>query len=432
MRVLWFANAPANATEYLPEYSKDGLFGGGWLKSIDKALQTKVDLHIAFYYPKRNDPFKYLNTTYHPIGNKNWKLVAIKEIFWQRFINQQDLSKYLKIVNLVEPDIIHIHGTENPFGCIIGKTDVPVVTSIQGDIIVIQHKYFSGIEHKYLNTTLPLSIGFRRILLGTNFRHNYRSFIKMKKREERNLLNSKYIIGRTDWDRRIISIQAPGSLYFHGGEILRDSFYQTKWTLHEPKERIIIHTTTSNSFCKGLETLCQALFELNKLGIKVDWCITGIKENDLIVKIVKKKLKNKYPVNGLRFLGNQTEQQLAEFLLETDIYVMPSHIENSPNSLCEAMLLGMPCIATFAGGTGSMLKDGEEGIMIQDGDPWALAGAILELYRDPLKAQKYGQNARQRALIRHDKETITNGLIEIYQNIWNLNYKEKDQSLCNE
>jgi glycosyltransferase involved in cell wall biosynthesis len=96
------------------------------------------------------------------------------------------------------------------------------------------------------------------------------------------------------------------------------------------------------------------------------------------------------------------------------------------------MLLGMPCIATFAGGTGSMLKDGEEGIMIQDGDPWALAGSILELYRDPVKAQKYGQNARQRALIRHDKETITNGLIDIYQKVLDLNFKAKNQSLCNE
>jgi glycosyltransferase involved in cell wall biosynthesis len=432
MRVLWFANAPANATEYLPEYSKGEILGGGWLKSIDKALRIKAELHIAFYYPKRNDSFKYLNTTYHPIGNKNWKLVALKEIFWQKFIDQQDLSKYLKIINSVKPDIIHIHGTENPFGCIIEKTDIPVVTSIQGDIIVIQHKYFSGIEHKYLNITRPLSSGFKKILLGTNFRHNYRSFIKMKKREERNLLNSKYIIGRTDWNRRVTSIQAPGSHYFHGDEILRDSFYQTRWTPHEPKELIIIHTTTSNSYYKGLETLCQALYELNKLGIKVDWRVAGINENDLIVKIVRKKLKNKYPVYGLRFLGKLNEQQLVEILLEADIYVLPSHIENSPNGLCEAMLLGMPCIATFAGGTGSMLKDGEEGIMIQDGDPWALAGSILELYRDPVKAQKYGQNARQRALIRHDKETITNGLIDIYQKVLDLNFKAKNQSLCNE
>jgi glycosyltransferase involved in cell wall biosynthesis len=420
MKVLWFANAPGNATECL----KDVTISGGWLRSLDKALQIKVELHIAFYYPKRNDSFKYLNAYYYPIGRKNWKLIALREIFWKKFYDQQDLPKYLEIINTVKPDVIHIHGTENPFGCIVGKTDTPIVTSIQGDMIVCHHKYFSGIEQKYLNTIRPLNVGFKEILLGDNFRQRYRSFIKMKKREEKNLLNSKYIIGRTDWDRRITSIQAPNSHYFHGGEILRESFYRTKWLPLESKRQIIVHTTMGNSYFKGLETLCQALYELNNIGIEVNWRVAGIKVNDLIVKIVKKKLKNKYPDHGLKLLGNLTEQQLVEKLLEAEIYVMPSHIENSSNSLCEAMLLGMPCIATFAGGTGSIIKDGEEGLMVQDGDPWALAGAILELYRNPIKAKKYGRIARQRALIRHDKENITNGLIGIYQKILDLNSKK--------
>jgi|WetSurSiteA1Bulk_404760.scaffolds.fasta_scaffold00805_2 glycosyltransferase involved in cell wall biosynthesis len=420
MKILWFSNAPGNATEYL----KDITISGGWLRSLDKALQVKVELHIAFYYPKRNEAFKYLNTIYHPISRKYWKLLALRDIFWKKFYDRQDLPKYLKIIEAIKPDIIHIHGTENPFGCIIGKTDIPVVTSIQGNIIVIQHKYFSGIERKYFNITKPFSNGLKEILLGSNFRRHYRTIIKMRKREERNLLNSEYIIGRTDWNRRIISIQAPNSHYFHGDEILRDSFYQTKWAPHQLKEPIVVHTTMSSGYFKGLETLCQALYELNNIGIEVNWCVAGIKDNDLIVKIVKKKLKNKYPDHGLKLLGNLTEQQLVEKLLEAEIYVMPSHIENSSNSLCEAMLLGMPCIATFAGGTGSIIKDGEEGLMVQDGDPWALAGAILELYRDPIKAQKYGQMARQRALIRHDKENITNGLIGIYQKILDLSSKK--------
>jgi glycosyltransferase involved in cell wall biosynthesis len=111
------------------------------------------------------------------------------------------------------------------------------------------------------------------------------------------------------------------------------------------------------------------------------------------------------------------ERELIEKLKEAHIYIMPSHIENSSNSLCEAMILGMPCIATYAGGTGSILKDGEEGILIQDGDPWAMAGAILELYRNKELSIKYGINARNRALKRHDKNKIVNDLLEIYKNI---------------
>ena len=416
MKVLWFSNSPANATEYLMNVSTVG----GWLVSLDKELQERVELHNAFYYPKRNDSFKYLKTTYHPIGNRNWKLVALKGLLWEKFIDHQDLSKYLEIINSVKPDIIHINGTENPFGCIIGNTKIPVVTSIQGNLTVYKHKYFSGIEKKYLNTITPINTSFKVFLFNPSFRKAYQSFIKIQKREERNLINSKYIIGRTDWDKRITSILAPSSKYFHIDEILRESFYKVRGISSRTGGQIIVHTTTANCYYKGLETLCQALYELNEIGVKVEWRVAGVNANDLIVKIVRKKLKNKFPKHGLYFLGPLNEQQLLNKLLEAEIYVMPSHIENSPNNLCEAMILGIPCIASFAGGTDSLLKNQEEGILVQDGDPWSLAGAVLELHQDPTKAIKFGEAARSRAVIRHNKEKIVEDLICTYENILNI------------
>jgi glycosyltransferase involved in cell wall biosynthesis len=102
---------------------------------------------------------------------------------------------------------------------------------------------------------------------------------------------------------------------------------------------------------------------------------------------------------------------------------MPSYIENSPNNLCEAMILGMPCVATFAGGTGSLLKDGEEGILIQDGDPYVLAGAILELKNYPEKAVEMSQKARASALKRHNVESVTEQYLNIYREIIENNQK---------
>jgi len=98
---------------------------------------------------------------------------------------------------------------------------------------------------------------------------------------------------------------------------------------------------------------------------------------------------------------------------------MTSHIENESNSLYEAMILGLPCISSFVGGTGSTIKDCYNGILIQDGDPWVLAGAILELYNDKEKAILLGQNARETALKRHDKDTIINDIINNYKEIIN-------------
>jgi glycosyltransferase involved in cell wall biosynthesis len=226
----------------------------------------------------------------------------------------------------------------------------------------------------------------------------------------------KNIIGRTEWDRRITSIFAPNSIYYHNDEILRCSFYDHKWLPNKNNQKILF-TTNGNTFYKGFETVCEALYELNKLGSNCRWHVAGINYSDLIVKVTKKKLKDKYPKEGLVLLGNLNERELVKELLHANIYVMPSHIENSPNNLSEAMILGMPCISTFVGGVGSLITDKVNGILIQSGDPWCMAGAILELLSNQDFAEKLGNNARNLALQRHDRERITQGLINIYNNI---------------
>ena len=410
MKVLWFSNSPGSAIEYL----KGGSLGGGWLSALDKSIAQHVELHVAFYYVKYVEPFSYQGIFYDPICYQNWKWQLVKKIFYDKPIDKKDTAKYLKIIEDVKPDIIHILGTENPFGIIAQKTSIPVVVSIQGNITACTQKYFSGIEIKYsFKKDFSTAITF---LTVKSFLANFKRFKKMSKIERRNLIYAKHIIGRTNWDKRLMSVMSPHANYYHNDEILRASFYENKWDAHNG-DTIIIHTTNGNSIFKGFETICEALYELNQLGISVKWQVAGIKPNDVIVKIVKKKLKDRFPLKGLELLGGLSESQLIESLLVADIYVMPSHIENSPNSLCEAMILGMPCIATFTGGTGSMLKDAEEGILIQDGDPWAMAGAILELVKSPERACQYGLKARERALLRHDKMKIVDDLLKIYKQV---------------
>jgi glycosyltransferase involved in cell wall biosynthesis len=254
------------------------------------------------------------------------------------------------------------------------------------------------------------------LIFPHSFKNSRNTFIKMQRIEKNNLKHCKYVIGRTDWDRRISRILAPESQYFHNDEIIRDNFCDSKW-IPRSEKKLILHTTSGNSFYKGFETICLALYELNKLGIDCEWRVAGIDDTDLIAKVVKKKLQKKFPKKNLKLLGSLTEKPLIENLLEADIYVMASHIENSPNNLSEAMILGMPCIATFAGGTSSLLTDGHEGILVQDGDPWALAGSVLELKENLDRAVLLGSAARRRALERHDKDRIINDLLEIYRNI---------------
>lgn len=417
MKVLWFANTPANGAEVLKGYG----VGGGWLSSLDCVLKSKVELTVAFYYSRFAEPFNYKGVRYFPICKKRWKLYIIRKNLFGDFIDNEDLPLYLDIIKKVQPDVIHIHGSENSFGSLMGVTDIPIVLSIQGICNVNTHKFFSGIEKQYATISGKSIWSPYSWIFNKSFYYHYRkTFTKFPKIEQRNLSKCKYIIGRTDWDKRVTRIIAPDSLYYHNEELLRDLFYKQKW--ENPKNRnCVVHSTTGNSFFKGFETICQSLNELNKIGSEIEWRVAGISEDSLINKVVKRKLKKDYPEKGLILLGGLNESELVAKMLEADIYVMPSHIENSSNSLCEAMILGMPCITTLAGGSSSLLRDKEEGLVIQDGDPWSMAGSILELYSNPEVSIKYGQNARKRALDRHCPEKIVNDLLFIYQQIIDKN-----------
>lgn len=416
MRVLWFANTPCNADEY---FNKELKGNGGWLKSLDQSLQDRIDLHIAFHNGyNRCESFKYGKTNYYPIQIYENKLKKYLSIMKIDVLDEEFKNEYLKIIKKVKPDIIHIHGTENPFGCIIEEVDIPVVVSIQGNLTVYSHKYYSGIGKNYLKVAKS-----KKILYRNSFMSGYIRQLKMAKIEQKNLKKCQNIIGRTAWDRRIARVLAPDSKYYHGDEILRKEFYEHKW--EPPKnEKIVIYTTNSNNFYKGFETICHSLKLLQDININIEWRVAGIKSNDLIVKVVKKKLGNMFPKKDLVLLGRISADEVVFQMKDANIYIMPSHIENSPNNLCEAMILGMPCIATYAGGTGSLLEDGKEGILIQDGDPWAMAGAIIEVMENYDKAIEYGKLARERALKRHDRERIVNDIVESYRNIMNSQPEE--------
>jgi glycosyltransferase involved in cell wall biosynthesis len=312
--------------------------------------------------------------------------------------------------------LIHIHGTENSFSTIISKTNIPIVVSIQGNIKMIVKNYCNGIEKKYLDFKDRKVASLKDLLFPWTFRVEFSTFSKIQKLETESLAKAKYIMGRTEWDKRITRILAPSSQYFHEDRILRKPFYAAKW-MPEKRDILIVHTTNGNTFYKGFETICLTVYYLNKVGISFEWRVAGISENDLIVKIVKKQLKDKYPKSGLVLLGNLDENKLLSCMLQSDLYVMSSHIENNANNLYEAMIIGMPCISTFVGGIGSLIQDGITGVLIQAGDPLAMAGAVLELADNKDKALFLGNNARNAGLIRHDKMRIASDLINSYRQI---------------
>jgi glycosyltransferase involved in cell wall biosynthesis len=396
---------------------KESTIGGGWLKTLDLYMQEEVELHIAFYANWPEESFTCRKTVYHVIPSGSIRVSNVKNIFFPHVIHKEDTGRYLEIVNKVKPDLIHLHGTENAYGTMLSKVNVPVVVSIQGLMTPYAYR-FGGDAAEDMETYVgPSSRSIRGMLFEKDQKHAYDLLKLTAARETKYVRDVRYFIGRTAWDRRVSSIMSPGSVYFTGDEIMRDVFYTKKWNPVGYNDNWIIHTTASDHPMKGFRTIADAINLLINAGIKLEWRVAGVTDQSNVVRIAKKQLGKTYPNGHIKLLGRISAEALAEKMAEAHLFVLPSFMENSPNSLCEAMMMGMPCIATNGGGTATMLKDGEEGILLQPRDPWALAGAVLEMIQQPALAHSYGQAARLKALDRHDPSRIVSQVFNAYQKI---------------
>jgi glycosyltransferase involved in cell wall biosynthesis len=210
---------------------------------------------------------------------------------------------------------------------------------------------------------------------------------------------------------------SPGSKYYHCEEFIRKDFFDKKWDFPKQNEIICVSIIKGTSY-KGIDLLVKCSMVLKKYSnLNFKFKICGVSGNEEIIGIIKKKYNGATDFIDIEFLGKLSADDLVKQLCNSNFYVHPSYIENSPNSICEAMALGMPIIATNVGGVSTLIEDEQEGILVQEGEPYSMAGAIVELTNNYEKAKQLGSNARIKAFKRHEPGNIVKSLLEIYENI---------------
>jgi glycosyltransferase involved in cell wall biosynthesis len=260
------------------------------------------------------------------------------------------------------------------------------------------------------------------ILRGITLIHNYRTLKKRAKREHIAIKYYKYFIGRTDWDRNYIRLINPDSHYFHCEELLRKEFFENRWIQPsnvDSNEEIVIGTTINSNLYKGLDLVYKVMDLIKRNNII--WKIFGINEKDIINKTVKGILRINNENKNLKFYGHVSPEELIKQLKTCHFFIHPSYIDNSPNSVCEAMLLGMPVLSSSVGGISSLIDDKESGFLFNPYDKYDLAGLLVNLINDYDKAKQAGLNAREVALKRHSPHSIISELSNIYNIICNDN-----------
>lgn len=412
VRVLWAVSiVPIEATKLI------GLKAtpfGGWIDTMRMQIEKDPNIKLGIACHAKVDKIV--------IGEVKGTSYYIMPEVKKHDVDDEDIEK---VIEDFKPDILHMEGTEFPYTLrFLCKFEGKNVVSLQG--IINGYKAYQYGElpvdemmwsKSMTNILIAWSLHMRKRLL----------FIPRLKGEKRILSLAKNFLGRTTWDRAHAYFLNPNAKYYQCNRILRRSFYNKTWKLDEI-DRYSIYIGNSYNPLKGAHYVIEAIALLKEEFPNIKVRIAGE------VPYIEKHCKNPakyigYPVylrklikrlsleNNVEFTGILSENEIMNYLLKSNVYVLPSSIENSPNTLGEAMLVGVPCVAAYVGGVPDMAIDNEEALLYRSNDPTLLAWKIRQIFQDDELALKLSNNGQRHAIITHDPVTNANMLVEAYHDI---------------
>lgn len=420
MKILWVCNV-------IPSYvSKciglEGNSGGGWIECLGEAMDGNPEIEFALcanYQQSAADIYKAF-----------WGNGSIFYGFRKARIQNHEYDDTLEglfrqIIQEFSPDILHIFGTEYAHALAAVKAfgnPQRTVLHVQGIISIIARHYTGMLPPGVVNGWT-----FRDLIRHDNIRNQQKKFYARGEFEKETFKRAGFITGRTEWDRACSGELNPDAVYTHIQEMLRPSFYEGKWRYANCK-KYRIFMSQGGYPVKGLHVMLEALAALKKRFPAVRLYVAGsdMKAAANLAGKIRRSSYTKYILQLIRrweldeyvqFTGTLSTEAMKEQYLSANVFVSASLIENSSNSIGEAMLLGTPVVASDVGGVPSLLTHQQEGYLYPADEPYMLQHYISKIFEAGNGAEEMSERARLRAGRQYDREIITDATVSIYKSI---------------
>ena len=440
MKILWICNiALPRIAEHLhmEASNKEGWLTGLSQRLLAKGQESGISLAVAFPVAQEQSEQKWEI----PVPEFQTRLFAygFREDTTHPEIYPEGLERRLgQIIEDFQPQVVHCFGTEFPHTLAAARVcpGQRILVGIQGLCAVCAKAYLADLPERVVRR-----VTLRDYLRKDSILQQQQKFFRRGEMEVQALGLVGHVTGRTWIDRKFGADCNPKARYHFMNETLRANFYQGSWELGGC-EKYSIFLSQGDYPIKGLHYMLHAMREILAVYPEARVYVAGncIVRQDTWKDKLKISSYGKYLLEIIRrygleekviFLGKMNAEAMKERFLKSHVFVCPSTIENSPNSLGEAMLLGVPCVTAQVGGIRSVFEDGRDGIAYPgfgaeeyegETDPemaqaHRLAAAVLQLWGDEEKLLQYSANAREHARRTHDGEENFNTLIQIYKEI---------------
>ena len=427
MKVLWLCNI------MLPFIAKSlgqkMVVKEGWLSGLAGKLvshQERNDITLAICFPESENRSFVKGDTASFIKDKAEGITYY--IFREDTVHPEIYDDSMEqslgaVLRDFEPDLVHIFGTEYPhtLACVRAFNHPErTLIGIQGLCSAIAEEYMADLPPK-----VQRQVTLRDRIRHDSIKQQQKKFKKRGENEKKALLLTGNVAGRTDFDITQTQKMNPEAKYYYLNETLRGIFYHDRWkrTTCRPYS---IFLSQGDYPLKGFHYLLRALPRVLEQFPDAHVYVAG---NNIIEsgtlqdrlklsaygKYLRKLIKENNLGDKITMLGKLTAEEMKEQYLQSHLFVLPSALENSPNSLGEAMLLGVPCVAADVGGVHNLLTDGGDGMLYPAGDVEALADRIIEIFTKEAIVERFSDNARKHARVNHDADQNYYRLMRIYR-----------------
>lgn len=422
MKVLWLCNV------IIPQVCSclgiEQGNSGGWMTQLAEMLDHTDEIELGICAPLRQE--RHLTEISWGHNSLFW---GFQNMEWNPCKYDESLEGVFdSIIKKFQPDIVHIFGTEFPHTLAMvrafGNPNKTVI-HIQGLVSVIAKHY-----EAYLPDRVVRRKTFRDVVRQDGIVEQKRKFEERGKFEVEALKSVNHVMGRTDWDRACCKLINPDVTYHYVQEMMREEFYDGKWR-YENCEPYSVFMSQGNYPIKGLHLALESIMLLKEKYPNVKLYVAGTNTVECVgcqqklrrtyySKYLNQLIKKWKLEENIIFLGQLSAEQMKERFLLSNVFISPSSIENSPNSIGEAMLLGTPIVASDVGGVSSLIEHKKNGFLYQADATYMLAYYITQLFDYNEKAMQLSKTSVQRARIIYQPQEITKQLLDVYNDMSNV------------
>ena len=192
----------------------------------------------------------------------------------------------------------------------------------------------------------------------------------------------------------------------------RNGRLETRRMLGIAPDRFVVGWIGRMTGVKRTNDVLLALKRLREQDVDAALCMVGDGPDR---EPIERRASELGIVRHCYFLGYQEE--VAPYYAVFDAMILPSGNEGTPVSAIEALASGRPVVATRVGGVPDVVRDGEDGFLVEPGDVEQLAARLAQLARDPELRERMGHAGRERVLPRYAVDRLIDDVDRLYREL---------------